>query len=395
MAESQRIKVCQVLNAYRVGGAETVALDLARSLDPDRFESLAVALIEPRDQREPEMRRRFREAGVAAYALHGRSFRDPRTLWRIVRFLRQHRPQVVHGHNRFADLWAGRLAPLAGVGAVLWTRHSVYKDMQRRHRSSYQRLARRAVAVVAVSDAVHRYCLEVERLPAAKVRTIPNGIDTERFRPATATERQDARARLGVAGDEHVLLFVGRLSEQKGPDAFVALVRRLRQRGLRVRGFVCGHGELAARMQALVAGESGVELLGLRQDVPTLLGACDLFVSTSRNEGLPLNVMEAMAAGAPITAPDLAQIEQLVAGHRELESGLYPRPPEHGQVPAGQIDAWADVVAARLADPDLRHRCGAAGRAVITERFPLTRMVEEYAAIYESISAGRLVGPRG
>ncbi len=388
MTPSPRIKVCQVLNAYRVGGAETVALDLARGLDCDRFESLAVALIEPRTDDEPDMRRRFREAGVPAFALHNGTFRDPRTWWSVVRFLRRHRPHIVHGHNRFADLWAGRLAPWAGVPAFLWTRHLVYGDMSPRQIDRYGRLAGRAGAVLAVSDAVHRHCLETEGLPADKVRTVVNGIDTERFRPLPEVERQAIRRELGLTAGEHFLLFVGRLAAQKAPDGFVALVHRLRERGLPVRGFLCGHGDLADPLARQAAQTPGATLLGLRRDVPRLLGACDLFVSTSRNEGLPLNVMEAMTAGAAFTAPDLPQVVQLTAAHAELASGLYPSPPPEGEIPADLIEKWADLVAVRLADGDLRRRCGEAGRAIITEHFSLARMVREHEDIYESLAGG-------
>ena len=382
-----RIKVCQVLNAFRVGGAETVALDLARGLDPRRFETLAVALIAPRATGEPAMGRRFREAGVPTHALHHRSFRDPRTLLDILRFLRRHRPDVVHAHNRFADYWSLRCAGWARVGHGVYTRHSAYRDLDGRQRRRYQALAHRLPVVIAVSEEVRRNCIETEGLPADKVCTVVNGIDLERVRPLAPAERRAARAELGVADHEAARLFVGRLIPAKAPEAFVALVHVLRRRGLAVRGFLCGYGELESAVQRACQDGDGVRWLGLRRDVPRLLGACDLVVSTSRVEGLPLNVMEAMAAGAAFVGPDLPQIAQLTATAPLLRAGLFPRPPQEGAVPADLIDRWADLAAARLAAPDLRAQCGEIGRRIIAAEFSLERMVRAHEQIYRGLVA--------
>ncbi|MEZ4389362.1 MAG: glycosyltransferase [Candidatus Krumholzibacteriia bacterium] len=384
-----RIKVCQVLSNYVVGGAEMVALDIARGLDPERFESLVVTVIEPDGPDEPEMRRRFREAGIPTFALHHRNFRDPRTLWDMARFFRRQRPDILHGHKRFSDAWACRVGRWAGVPHRIWTRHSVYRDMNARQLRRYRTLAPRTPVVVAVSDVVRQNCLQTEGLPAALVRTVVNGIDTERFAPRAAAERAAIRAALGVEPDEQLLLFVGRLSEEKAPEAFPPLVARLAAQGLAVRGFMCGDGPLAARVRAAAAG-TPVTLLGVRRDIPELLAACDLLVSTSRVEGLPLNIMEAMAAGAAFVGPDLDQVLQLVTGEPDLAAGVYPRPPDRGPVPDDQLARWAALTAARLADADGRQRSGRRGRAVIGERFSLDRMVRTYAGIYEDIVAGRL-----
>jgi glycosyltransferase EpsD len=217
---------------------------------------------------------------------------------------------------------------------------------------------------------------------------VVNGIDTDRFRPVAGEKRRAVRDQLGLAANEYLLLFVGRLAAQKAPEAFVSLIGRLRRRGLPVRGFLCGQGELQSRLEPMTVDEPGATLLGLRGDIPDLLAACDLFVSTSRNEGLPLNVMEAMTAGAAFTAPDLPQVTQLVAGHPDLTAGLYAAPPSDGEIPADLIETWAEVVATRLADREGREQSGQTGRAVIIDRFSLSRMVREHEAIYASLVDG-------
>lgn len=381
---ARRIKVCQVLNRYSVGGAEMVALEVARGLDTDRFESLAVAVIEPRQQEEPEMRRRFRESGIHAHALYHESFRDPRTILDLIRFFRRQQPDIIHCHQRFSDYWACRVGRWAGVPHRLWTRHSVYRDMDARQINRYRNAARHTPFVLAVSDAVRRNCLETEGLPAPKVRTLVNGIDTSRFAPRPSSVRCQMRAELGVANHEHLLLFVGRLSHEKTPEAFPALVAILRERGLPVRGYVCGTGPLEEQVTA-AATKAGVIMLGLRRDIPDLLAACDLLVSTSRIEGLPLNIMEAMAAGRPFVGPDLDQVLQLVDGDADLAAGVYPRPPDVVPAPDELLAQWADITAARLTDADSLMRAAARGREVIIRRFSLERMIAAHDELYTEI----------
>jgi len=381
---ARRLKICLVINRFVVGGAETVALDVARSLDPDRFDVTLLAPLDD-DAGEPsEMRRRCEAAGIRIETLGLKSFQSPLSLARLFWFFRRRGFDIVHGHSRFADAWAVRTASWAGVPSLYWTRHLVYEDMSPKHLARYRSLAAKVQRVLAVSDTVHRYCVETERLPANKVETLVNGIDTDRFRPVPAEEREAVRRGLGLEPDQPMLLFVGRMADQKAPEAFVQIVTRLHGEDARVRGFLCGAGPRLDEIRGLAEGSGGAVVhLGLRSDVPLLLGSADLFVSTSRVEGLPLNVMEAMAAGAAIVAPDLSQIRELMDAEMQSEC-LYPHPPATGPVPAGVIDAAAARIRRLLPDADARRRLGEAGRRRIREDFSLDAHVRRQQEIYES-----------
>ncbi len=385
---TRKLRICYVLNTYGIGGAETVVLDLARGHDRDRFEVEVVAAIEPDSPAEPEMRRRFREAGIRTHAIHQRNFRSPAALLRFYRFLRGGRFDIVHGHNRGSDLWAVRLGRLARVPQLYWTRHLVYADMTPRQAVRYRKASRDCGRVIAVSETVARYSREVEGIDAERLVTVVNGIDLGKFAPVDEATRQAVRAELGLGAGERLLLFVGRFSEQKAPEAFPALVRRLRARGLPVRGFMCGYGALEGRLRELAGDPAAATVvLGLRSDIPRLLGGCDLFVSTSRNEGLPLNVMEAMAAGAPFVAPGIPQIRELTAEVALLDGQLFAPPPAAGEVPPELLDAWAETVASVLGDVAVLPARGAAGRDVIRHRFALERMVGAYESIFLAAAA--------
>jgi glycosyltransferase involved in cell wall biosynthesis len=240
--------------------------------------------------------------------------------------------------------------------------------------------------VVAVSDTVRQACVEREGLPAERIVTIVNGIDTRKYAPLAAARRERKRSELGIGAADVLLLFVGRFSEQKAPDAFVRLVWRLRETGHPVRGVMCGDGPLGEQIRSLLAaGPPGVAWLGFRDDVPELLGAADLFVSTSRNEGLPLNVMEAMATATPVIGPALPQISGLFATRSDLATDLLPVPPTRGEVPTATVAAWAQRVGRLLDAPASLVERGAAGRRIITEEYSLERMVSRHDALYRRL----------
>lgn len=384
----RKIRICYLLNAFAVGGAETVAWNLARRLPADEFDVTVTSIFEPDPEAITPMRRRFLDEGIRVDALNLGNFRNPLTWLRFWNYLRRRRFDVIHGHNRPSDAWGVRIGAWAGVPHRLWTRHLVYQDMTRRKRDRYRDLSRQVPVVLAVSDSVRENCINYEGVAADKVRTVVNGIDTERIRPLPQDEVDAIRADLGVSGDEDLLLFVGRLADQKAPEAFVHLVGELRRRGLPVRGFLCGAGPLADDLARITGPQTGVVMLGLRDDVPRLLAAADLFVSVSRNEGLPLNVMEAMTAAAPVAAPDIGQISCLFEGFPVLAEGLYPPPPPQGPVPDGRIREWADSIQARLGDREKLKRQGEAGRRAIEAGYSLERMVEIHARLYHDLTGG-------
>ena len=383
MTDGGRIRICYVLNSFCIGGAETVVLDLARRHDPQVFDVEVLAALEPKNDDEPEMHRRFREAGVKTAMIHQENFRSPWALWRLFSYLKEGNFDIVHGHNRGSDYWAAKLGTLAGIPHVFWTRHLVYRDMTPKQINRYRNMSGRAFKVLAVSEAVRKACTEIEAIPAERVQTVVNGIDMEKYRPLEAEHRQRVRESLSVASTEHLLLFVGRFSDQKAPEMFPELIWALRLRGLPVRGFMCGYGPNAAALGRQVAdGPEGVRILGLRSDIPDLLGAADLFVSTSRNEGLPLNVMEAMAAGTEFVAPGIPQVRELVVGETSFDNQLFDPPPLAGPVPAELVSAWADKVASILGTSGTLGK-GLRGREIISRDFSLTKMVNSYEKLFQ------------
>ncbi|PID92292.1 MAG: hypothetical protein CSA96_03960 [Bacteroidetes bacterium] len=379
------LKICYILNAFAVGGAETVALNLARKLPSGRFDVHVLSVLEPDPGSWTPMRLRFKNEGIRTTAMNVGHIRNPLGFLRFFLFLKKHRFDIVHGHNRPSDAWGVLMGRYAGVPACLWTRHSVYRDMSPKQLRRYQALAAKVPAVLAVSESVRDNCVSYEGVPATKVHTFTNGIDTERLAPLGEEAVREARLSLGWAPRDIVLLFVGRMAEPKAPEGFVELVARLNSRNPIIRGVMCGTGPLKDKIQQLATDSGVVEMLGVRDDIPRLLGAADLFVSTSRNEGLPLNVMEAMSVGATIVAPSIGQVRCLFSGYDALTQGYLPPPPDQGDLPASLIEQWVEIVEGLLANPDQKVRMGRQGREAILKSFSLEQMVKSHVDLYEDI----------
>jgi glycosyltransferase involved in cell wall biosynthesis len=375
----RRIRLCYSLNAFDLGGAETVALDLACHHDRTEFDVEVVAFIEPRRAACSEMRRRFDDAGVRTHTIVQSGFRSPLALARIHRYLSQGRFDIIHGHNRGSDYWGAKLAPLAGIRHAAWTRHSIYGDMSAKQAGRYRDLVDRGARVVAVSHAVERACVEGDGVPPSAIETIANGVDLMRYRPETADVRARVRTGLGLEPDQLMLLYVARFADLKAPEAFVELARDLNSRDNRIRGFMCGYGPLDERVRQLAnAAGDAITVLGLRNDVPELLAACDLFVSTSRVEGLPLNVMEAMACGAAFVAPAIPQIIELVGSRPVLVRQLMAPLPPPGCSIAAVVGEWATHVTAVLSDAGMLKQAGECGRRAMVEDYSVQRMTQRY-----------------
>lgn len=385
--------VAHLLEKLVVGGAENLAVRLANARAARGDPTCLFCL-----QGDGELSRRV-EAGVCRHELeiHRESVRRPHAFAarvfdgrRVLRQqLRRQGVRVVQSHLPEANFWSLLLSG-RGDPAVIATVHNndefhypQERGRARRalRRQAYRLILRRAGGVVAVSTAV-RDSLAVELnlsdRQADRITVVPNGV---RVPPVDPLARQAVRTEFAIPADATLLVGVGRLTEQKNFLALVELAGGLRDRGRTIRVLVAGDGEqrdlLQRRIDALDLG-AAVTLLGLRDDVDRLLQAADLFVLSSRWEGLPLVLLEAMAAGCP--AAGFA-----IAGTRELV-----RDGEHGVlVPLDDVAGLIERVDALLDDPDRLTEMGARARALVREHHDLDRAVDALEELYERVVGAR------
>lgn len=362
-----KIRVLEILATLKRAGAERVAVSLARGLDGARFECGLVSLYDAfSDGFEPALA----ERSIAVWHLGKRRGFDPRMWPRLIRVLREFRPDVVHSHSYILRY----TFPAALAARTRVMVHSVH-NLAVNDVDAFGRLVNRAafrggVLPVAVSTAVTRtFRVTYGFDPAA---TIPNGIDVDRFyRPGARREWRQAH---GFAGEDILIASVARLEPQKDPLGMIGAFAQALAGDARCHLLMAGEGSLreAAEQCAERCGVAGrVHFLGVRADVPELLSSSDLFALASRWEGGPLVVIEAMAAGLPVAATEVGGINELT------EPGVTAI-----LVPPGDIDALAGALASLAGDPERRRTMGEAARRRAA-RFGVEAMIASYGELFE------------
>jgi glycosyltransferase involved in cell wall biosynthesis len=233
--------------------------------------------------------------------------------------------------------------------------------------------------VVGVGAAVRQALIDKEGIPADRVGVIYNGIPLGRFADGRSA-RAEARAELGLDPDELMVLQVARLDPLKDHATAIAAMAHLRHRCPRARLVLAGEGPRRGLVEGLVSEhglQDRVRLLGLRKDVPRLMAAADVFLLSSVSEGIPLTLIEAMAAGLPVVSTDVGGVAEVVSPG---DTGLL--------APAGDGAALADHVLALAGSPDLRAEMGRRGALRATEVFAEEQMHAAYRACYEEMCRG-------
>jgi glycosyltransferase involved in cell wall biosynthesis len=363
--------VAHVLSSLQIGGGERMALDLAGAQADVRHDVIVVSLAAAPDG---PLADKFRERGVDVERVPKRPGFDVTLPLRLTTLFRRRRVGVVHTHNRQPLIYGAPAGKLAGA-KVVHTRHGPGRGTRRE-----QWLRRGAGymldAYVAVSPELASLARELGDCAAGKLSVIENGIDIVRFGGA-AHERDAARAELGIPADAWVVGSVGRFAVEKDYPLLVRAVAPLL--GARGRLVLVGDGGEAAAIRAEIETRgvaSSVSLPGVRHDVPRLLAAMDVFVLSSRMEGLPLCALEAMAAGLPVVATAVGGLPGLI---EEGVTGFL--------VPAGNDQALGRALAALHGDPVLARAVGERGRAHVRRLYAKDAMVRRYLDLYASVGA--------
>jgi len=366
--------VCQVLHSLGVGGAEVLAVRLAERLrNSTRF--VFVCLDELGTLGES-----LRSEGLTIHVLDRRPGLDRSCVLRLREVLRAERVDLIHAHQH-APFFYSALSRLGGASPpILFTEHGrAHPD----HPSFKRRVANRLLLrsrdrIVGVGEAVRGALIHNEGLPADRVSVVYNGIPIERFdRPFSPEERADARREMDLEPGDLAVIHVARLDHLKDHPTAIRTFRRLADRAPEARLVLVGDGpeEPAIRAQIAELGlEARVRLLGLRKDVPRLLAAADIALLTSITEGIPLTLIEAMAAGLPVVSTNVGGVAEVVV---DRQTGLL--------APSGDDDALAEAVARLGRDPEARRRMGELGRECARSLFSDQRMHEEYQKYYEGM----------
>lgn len=372
----RRVKVLLITHDLNIGGLQRVAVDIALNLDRARYEVAVCALREG-----GPFEKDLEEAGIPVHKVPGTPGRvDYCSFWKIRAVIARVKPDVVHTHNTQPFIEGTLAAMLAGRPVVVHTDHGRQFPDKRRYMWLEWLASKAASAIVSVSDDNKASLVRYEHIAEEAIQVIPNGIDDKKYR--AGIDHDLKRAGLGVERDAWpVVGWCGRLSPEKGLPVLIRAVPELVRRYPRLRLLLMGDGPVRHALETLAESEgvaSHVRFLGARSDVPEVLQVLDLFVLPSLREGLPLVLLEAMAAGVPIVATDVGGNRQAV---QEGANGVL--------VPPDDPESIAQAVSRLLDDESLRQAFSHEARRRFADQFTVGRMVERYEDVYRRCLARR------
>jgi glycosyltransferase involved in cell wall biosynthesis len=370
------LRVLHVIDSLRVGGAESLLATLTERLGPEEGVDSAV-LAFSRRVADPALVARIEAGGVPVRLLPVDPLYDPRLLAGTLSEIRRHGAAVVHSHLTAANV-NSRIACALLRRPLVTTVHTIpgpaAEDSPIRQRAD-RLTAHLSTRIVAPSPEIADGYVRARGFPRERVVVIPNA---PAARPAG--EGFDRRAfRAEVAGDDAraVVLCVSRLEPEKAIEDLVEAAALLTPRVPGLRVLVAGDGGREADLRETIAArglEGVVRLLGRRADVGRLLAAADAFCLPSRYEGLPLSLLEAFEAGLPSVATRVGGVPGLVTDGEALLCAP--------SAPAELAEALGRI----LGDPGEARRLGAAGAALVAERYSARAMTERYAELYRALA---------
>ncbi len=343
-----------LIKGLGLGGAERLLVGLAANRDRLRFDYEVAYVLADQDALVPAMA----DTGVVVHCLGARATADLRWLPRLRRLMAERRFDLVHSHLPYtasmARLVARTMTP-ARRPLLVYTEHSLWNRAAVLTRVLNRATVHMDAALFVVSPAARR---ALPHSLQGDARVIVHGVDvaaTTALLEQQAEIRTSVRHELGVADDELLVLNVANLRAEKGLDVLVEAARQLAAVGTGVRFVSVGTGPLEASVRGAIDG-AGLHrhftLLGRRRDTLRLMTGADLFVLPSRQEGMPVALLEAMSVGLPVVATAVGGVPDVVVDGRE---GLL--------VDVDAPSALASAVMKLAGDAELRARLGAGARA--------------------------------
>lgn len=353
------IRVAQLIGSLRIGGAENQVAQLAAGLPQDRFEAHIIAFSEARSGFAAAL-----PGHVRYWCMHYRK-RAAIVGWlRLYRYLRKSRVDVLQCHMYHAALPGAIIARLAGVPVVITTEHG-----KNTWKTWWHHFLERAVITplvdyrVAVSEDIMRLRIEEDRVPEHKIGVISNAVETD-------VPQTDPAAKPRVLGA------LGRLVDAKDYPVLIRATRLLKDQGRDIRVEIAGDGGLRGELEALIAELGLADTVRLRgiQPAGEFLASIDMFVMSSKREGVPVALLEAMARGLPIVATRVGGIPEVL---QQGQDGLLCE--------SDSPEALAESIAVMIDDDTLRVSCARSARSRAVCTYGMSAKIREWETLYETL----------
>jgi glycosyltransferase involved in cell wall biosynthesis len=374
LSQKESVRILHLVSSGGLYGAEQVILNLARTENTISYVGALYNVHSPNLEVIDEAEKR----GSRTVVFDSRGRIDFKTVFKINRFLKNYRIDILHTHGYKSDI-VGFLAALWSGTKWVATNHVWHptSGKLRLYESVDALVLRFAKRIVAVSAEIREDLISTN-VPPANIRVIDNGIDLDRFTQSRPTAT--LKAALGIAEQDVVVTIVGRLSPEKGHKTFLEAARTISSKKGDVKFLIVGDGPMREELRAEAIRlniEDRVVFAGFRKDMPAIYALSDVLVNASSIEGLPMTILEAMASNVPVIAPRTGGVPAII---KDNETGLL--------VDAQNVVALRIAIQSLIDDREKRRRLAGAAFGFVTKNHSFERMCDAYLQVYREVMDG-------
>ena len=362
-----RTKVLQVLEWFELGGGmEAIAAQIACGLDPAKYDVEIWCV-----HRGGKFVELVRQKGVEVKVFNITTYHNPLNILKLAKAFKEAKADIVHTHGYFASTIGRIAAKLAGVPVCVNHVHSSYWEYSPQNLFIERFLSAFTQKIICVSDTVRDFVIQKEKIDPLKIKVIYNGIS-----PLETNDRLQMRKAFKVASEEIIITAVGSLFENKGHKILFKALSLLKDKHPHIKCWIVGEGPMEKELKEMAGAlnlGSVIVFLSLRDDVPQLLSASDLFVLASvYREGMPVSILEAMGAKLPVIASRIGGVPELID---DRKNGLL--------VLSGDAMALAGAIEELILDKDKRLEFASKAYIKFKEQFNAQNMIAGIERIYQ------------
>ena len=363
--------ILQFISSIGFFGAENVVLHLSSELQTKELYVPIVGVLENLQNPHSEVAKESRKNGIETVIFPCRGRFDLKTIKQLRRFIRKREIDIIHSHGYKSNLYSFAASYRRGASLVATCHNWLGDDPKMKFYATLDRFfLRRFDDVVAVSDDVRKRLICSGVCPK-KVTVVKNGITLDRFERVHSAAK--IRSDLGIPHDCKVIGTVGRISEEKGHIYLLRAAEKVRKQYPKTVFLIVGDGPLRKELQREYDSPS-IVFAGITNDVPHLYHCMDIFVLPSLTEGLPMVLLEAMAARKPLVATRVGAVPNVIQdGH----SGCLVEP--------GDVKGLAQAITDLLANPQKAHHLAKHAHRKVKQDFSSQRMAEKYIEVYQDV----------
>ncbi|WP_158943834.1 glycosyltransferase family 4 protein [Granulicella sp. S190] len=369
------MKILHIISSGGMYGAEAVILNMSRTLNQNGHSSV-LGVFSNSANPNLQLHQAATREGIESHLIPCSGQIDRTVIASIRKLVTGTEADIVHAHGYKADIYGYFALRKSGIPLVS-TCHTWYdNDLTVTLYGAADRFVLRSyAAIVSVSDEVKQRLLKAG-VREDRIHLIQNGIDLRPFNSAYPSLRED------LVPSQQLVGLVGRLATEKGVDIFLRAASLVLLQLPSTKFVIIGEGPDRAQLESLIDElniRDNVTMLGQRDDMPSVYASLNIMVSASRQEGLPMAILEGMASRRAMIATTVGDVPKVI--HHGSTGVL---------VPPQDIDTLASEIVALLNDPEKQNQLGTSAKKLIEEKFSAERMTADYLHVYQEIASKKI-----